>query len=467
MDTSRARPFNLFRYFAGASLVVILVMTVAAGATSAWLVRDAFLHMERDEADSLAEYFATEFSQDGFPPAAWGTGAIPPETRARAMKDLANFGITELALLGPDGREKETFVPPGGAPNPPWTEGLAEASQGRVAIRWESAGGWLSLVLSRSFSGDIESYVPVREGGRVVAIARVRRNLNPDLVQAQRVLPGLVVVSCFAGLAIFGALALLVRRADRILTRQHEEIVAARKHLEEQNRILEEINRKKDEFYVACSHDLRSPLLAVQAGTKLVLTDKEEALTSWQREILEENTRVVSGVLDLVENILDLSRVGASEEVLRIQPVDLVGALRVVAVAYRSLASTRDVTIETVLPDDEVIVVADRLKLLRVFGNLVSNAIKHAPGKPVTVSLERRDRGARIVVRDEGPGIPPTMRDRVFERYEKGGDGGHGLGLAIAREFVHAHGGTISLASGEGRGTSFTVELPFEPPRPA
>ena len=122
--------------------------------------------------------------------------------------------------------------------------------------------------------------------------------------------------------------------------------------------------------------------------------------------------------------------------------------------------------LELHLPDDPLVVEGDAGRLAQVFSNLISNAIKYSPeGGPVEVSGEQENGVVRIRVRDEGFGIPPEAHDRIFTKFYRGaaaarGIAGSGLGLALARSVVEAHGGSIDFESREGEGTVFSVELP-------
>jgi signal transduction histidine kinase len=460
---SDSSPFNLLRYFTGASFAVVLVTTLGAGIASAQLARAVFAEMERDDASNLVEYFITEFAQDGYTRDRWGTAPIPPDAQERALSDMRNFDLTELKLLAPDGSELHAFLAPGQQSSPSWVDGLAEARAGRVALRWEAVGGWRSILFSSHPSGAIETYVPVSQNGTVVAIAKIRHNLSPVITASQKSLFVIVALSGLAGLAIFAALTLLIRRADRIIRRQHAELAAARARLEERNRRLEEMERKKDHFYAALSHDLRSPLVSAQAGHRLVLADPSARVGERERDILLDSARSIQEVLAIIGNLLDMARVEALADSLEKQPIDVKELLASVVATHRLTAAAHAVAIETSFPPEGVVVDGDRLKLVRVFANLLSNAIKHAAGRPVKVVLDTMPDGARITVHDDGPGIPVEHREAVFERFARvpgTPDDGAGLGLAIVREFVARHGGSVTCESEPGRGTSFVVDLP-------
>jgi len=452
VERSDSRPFGLLRYFAGAGLAVVLVSTLAAGVASALLVRAVFAEMERDDAANLGEYFITEFAHAGYTRDVWGAGGLTREARVRALSDMRNFGLTELKLLDPEGRELQALLAPGEQPGPRWTEGFERARSGRVALRWDAVGGWQSILFSAHPAGAIESYVPVRENGTVVAIVKSRHDLEPVIAASQRSLFVIVALSGLAGFAIFGVLSLLVWRADRIIRRQHA--------------VLAEIERRKDRFYTALSHDLRSPLVSSQAGIHLALSDLSAQLEPRQREFLADSSRSIDEVLKLIGNLLDVARVGAPGDALDKRELDLNGLLEEVVAMHRPMAAARSVAIETSIPPG-IVVVGDRLKLKRVFANLLSNAIKHALGGPVRVALEKRSDGARITVHDDGAGVPVELREAVFERFARvpgTADDGAGLGLAIVREFVVSHGGQVRCESEPGHGTNFVVELPTEAP---
>jgi signal transduction histidine kinase len=164
-----------------------------------------------------------------------------------------------------------------------------------------------------------------------------------------------------------------------------------------------------------------------------------------------------------------MARLEARADSLEPKDLDLKGLLEGVVATHRLMAAAHAVAIETSMPKDPVVVTGDRLKLTRVFANLVSNAIKHADGRPVRVVLENSAEGARVTVRDEGAGIPVEHREAVFERFARvpgTDDDGAGLGLAIVREFVDCHGGRVTCESESGRGTSFVVDLPLTAPQP-
>jgi signal transduction histidine kinase len=457
--------FDLLRYFTGASLAILLAIFVGFSASTAWLVHEAFVSVAKDQADSIVEDLVILCREQGYPRAAWNTPPLAP-LRAEILAEMENFGLSDLQLLALDGTVLQRFALPG-APSPrPWREGFAEAAAGRVALRRVTPAPWHLALLGLGSLAGSEFATPVREEGRVVAVAAVHREFTPALGLAQRVVPWLVLIAGLAALAAFAALYVLVRRADRLIRSQAEAIGSAQHELERRNAELIELHRRKDEVLAVCSHDLRSPLLAVHAGCKLLL--REAAENGSAAEILHENLRSAETVIHLVDSLLDLARIEAGVDAPRLAPVDLATLAEEAAADARRYAATRGVTVTVEgCTEGPVIVAADRLMLLRVVNNLLSNAIKHTPAGSAVTLATRRERGrAALSVTDRGPGIGAEQADRLFERFsplardKRTRAEGTGLGLSIARQLVQLHGGTISVRSAPGEGATFEVLLP-------
>ena len=457
--------FNLLRYFTGASLAILLAIFGGFSASTAWLVHEAFVSVAKDQADSIAEDLVILCREEGYPHTAWSTP--PPEPlRAAILAEMENFSLSDFRLLALDGTVLQRFALPGAPPFRPWREGFLEAAAGRVALRRVRAAPWpLALFGLGSLAGS-EFATPVREEGRIVAVAAVHREFAPALGVAQRVVPWLVVLAGLAALAAFAALYLLVRRADRLIRCQAEAIGRAQRELEQRNTELLALHRRKDEVLAVCSHDLRSPLLSVHAGCKLLLREAPEDGAA--AEILHENLRSAETVIHLVDSLLDLARIEAGVDAPRLAPVDLAALAQEAAAAARRFAATRGITVGVEgCSDGPTIVEADRLMLLRVVNNLLSNAIKHAPpGSVVTLATRREGAQAALSVIDRGPGIGPEQAEHLFERFsplardKRTREEGTGLGLSIARQLVELHGGTIRVRSVPGEGAVFEVLLP-------
>ncbi len=270
-----------------------------------------------------------------------------------------------------------------------------------------------------------------------------------------------VISSAVAGLARAQALEAERgrERADRALA-ELAELARERDRMQEEM-VEAEALRRSDELKTALlrsiSHDLRTPLTSIIASGAAL---DSPSLSSEERgelsgAIVDEGERLSR----LVENLLDMSRLEAGKAEPHREPTDVVEVLEAAREGGGRAGLVR-VEVENGLPEVD----ADAAQLERAFANLAENGIRHSGGRPVTIKA--RSIGERIVVRvvDQGPGIPQSERQRIFEPFQRGaaggGSAGAGLGLAIARGFIEANGGEIAVESVEGQGSSFVVALP-------
>ena len=225
-------------------------------------------------------------------------------------------------------------------------------------------------------------------------------------------------------------------------------------------------NRAKDEFLATLSHELRTPLNAVLGWVRMLRSGSlSEAKVQRALEVIERNA---TAQLELVEDLLDVSRIITGKLRLEIGPVDLAAAIGAAVEAIQPAATAKRiaVSVETgAVPDP---ITGDRARLQQAVWNLLSNAIKFTPpGGRVGVTARRTDGDVEIEVSDTGEGIEPSVLPYVFDRFRQGESGttrvhtGLGLGLAIVRHIVELHGGRAAVASdGKGRGATFRLSLP-------
>jgi PAS domain S-box-containing protein len=230
---------------------------------------------------------------------------------------------------------------------------------------------------------------------------------------------------------------------------------------------LAEVNRIKDEFLAIVSHELRTPLNPILGWTSLLRNGKlDEAKTAHALEIIERNTKLQA---QLIEDLLDISRILRGKLSLNVMPVDLNIVIEAALETVGLAAEAKSLQIQTILLPTVVTVNADAGRLQQVVWNLLSNAVKFTPQKGrITVELTTVEGHAQIQVSDTGKGINPDFLPYIFEhfRQEDGAItrkfGGLGLGLAIVRYLVELHGGTVWAESpGIGQGATFTVQLPL------
>jgi PAS domain S-box-containing protein len=236
---------------------------------------------------------------------------------------------------------------------------------------------------------------------------------------------------------------------------------------QEARQAAEAANRAKDEFLATLSHELRTPLSPILGWVRLLRSgDLDEAASARGLEVIERNVRAQT---QLIEDLLDVSRIITGKLRLEVRPMDLVAVVEAGIDAVRPAAEAKGIRIEARLDPMASAMVGDPDRLQQVVWNLVSNAVKFTPkdGR-VEVELTRVDTHARIRVRDSGKGIQPTFLPHVFDRLRQADStstrahGGLGIGLAIVRHLVELHGGTVGAESeGEGKGATFTVELPI------
>jgi signal transduction histidine kinase/CheY-like chemotaxis protein len=225
----------------------------------------------------------------------------------------------------------------------------------------------------------------------------------------------------------------------------------------------------KDEFLATVSHELRTPLSAILLWSRILqrgLVDEEKTLHALGA--IERSAEMQS---KLIEDLLDVARMTSGKLVLDLDAADLGALLRASLDIVRPSAEAKSIALHAYIDPRACLARADAGRIQQVIWNLLSNAVKFTPpGGQVSIRLERRGDHARIEVVDTGKGIDRRFLPHVFERFRQADaspqrlQGGLGLGLAISRQLVELHGGTIEASSdGEGRGSAFLLELPLSP----
>jgi len=245
---------------------------------------------------------------------------------------------------------------------------------------------------------------------------------------------------------------------------EREMLLLAEKTLRQQ---AEKASRLKDEFLATVSHELRTPLNSIlgwgQILTTGTLSDEE------QRNALQTIHRNARSQSQLIDDLLDTSRLITGNLHLNLSPTDAVQTIEAAIEVVRPSADAKSITIETDLESDVDTITCDTHRLQQMVWNLLTNAVKFTPdGGRVTVRYERFDNSVRIVVSDTGNGIPAEFLPLVFERFRQEDSSstrahhGLGLGLAIVRHLTELHGGQVSVASdGPGKGAVFSITLPI------
>jgi signal transduction histidine kinase len=227
----------------------------------------------------------------------------------------------------------------------------------------------------------------------------------------------------------------------------------------------------KDEFVALVSHELRTPLTSIKGFADLLLAGEAGELNEEQRDFLTVIQRNADREVTLVNGLLDLSRLEANQVELVLFPLDLGMVLRDVVTSLRPQLQAKGQHLTLRLPARPPVVTGDLARLTQVFTNLVSNALKYTRAQgEITVQAQALQDCVCIQVCDNGIGMSADEQSRLFTKFFRAQQrivqeaGGTGLGLAITRALVERHGGTISVVSSPGQGSTFTVSLPIVPP---
>jgi len=333
-----------------------------------------------------------------------------------------------MLILLPDDREEEE------------TEILARLRQGERIDHFESVRvtkGGRPIDVSLTIS-------PVKDDqGRIIAVSNIARDITRQK-QAERELHAAKEAADAAN-----------RAKDDLLKRER----AARAEIERASQI-------KDEFLATLSHELRTPLNAILGWAQILRNDPTHTDVTEGVEIIERNARVQT---QIIEDLLDMSRIISGKIRLDVQRVDLAAVVRAATETVRPAAEARGIRLQAVLDPIAGPVSGDPGRLQQVFWNLLNNAVKFTSrGGRVHVVLERVNSHVEVSVIDTGEGIALDFLPHVFDRFRQadGGTarrhGGLGLGLAIVKQLVELHGGSVRVKSGGvGYGATFTVSLPM------
>jgi PAS domain S-box-containing protein len=227
-------------------------------------------------------------------------------------------------------------------------------------------------------------------------------------------------------------------------------------------------NEAKDKFLAVLSHDLRTPLTAILGWTRIFLKSPDaEKMLQKGAEAIERNASVQ---LQLIEQILDLSRISAAKLELDLEPVEVCNLVNAALETLEPMAQAKNVKIKRRIPNESRVTMLDSKRCQQIVWNLVSNALKFTPsGGSVSACLQFLDGRFQLEIADTGKGISPENLPHIFEPLWQAegstGHGGLGLGLAIVRSIVELHGGVIQAKSpGVGCGATFIVDIPWALP---
>jgi PAS domain S-box-containing protein len=306
------------------------------------------------------------------------------------------------------------------------------------------------------------------------AIADLRRSGVSEPYEIDLIRPDGSRVCVLTGAATLegteqGVVAILIDLTKR--KEAERDLLAAKNAAETAQEHAETANRLKDEFLATVSHELRTPLNAILGWTQLLRAAKADPQElDHGLSIIERNARAQA---QLVDDLLDVSRIVSGKLRVDLQPLDLSNVVDSATQTIRPTADVKGVALTSEIDRDSCIVAGDAARLGQVVWNLLTNAVKFTPrGGAVDVRLKCAGDQAEITVQDTGKGIDADFMPYLFERFRQADSsstrkyGGLGLGLGIVRHLVQLHGGTVEVHSaGENKGATFTVRLPLSPTR--
>lgn len=228
---------------------------------------------------------------------------------------------------------------------------------------------------------------------------------------------------------------------------------------------LSEADRRKDEFLATLAHELRNPLAPIRTGLAIMKRDPSSQAAFQAREIME---RQLSHMVRLIDDLLDVSRITLGRLRLKKEKVSVRTIIEMALEASKPVIEAGHHVLHHTMPEQEIIIYADPTRLAQTISNLLNNAAKYTPDHGrIDLRVNLSSSGIEIVVQDDGLGIPPEMQDKVFQLFGQinrtldRAQGGLGIGLALVRNLVELHGGTVTASSeGPGKGSNFAILLP-------
>jgi signal transduction histidine kinase/DNA-binding response OmpR family regulator len=401
---------------------------------------------------------------------------------AATVNDLAGFGtkvlgrvvevtgVSSAVLYLADGRgDLAPAVSVGGAEAP----GAAGRDEARRAMREQKP----VLVSVDAQTPTVDLYdgrilpreslhLPLLYFGEVVGVLGLGA-VTPFTDRARNTLTA-IAPSLAVALANASANERLAEQSRR-LSEQNELLEEQRSRIARTARELQRASALKDRFLAAVSHELRTPMTVILGFTGTLLRGTQGPLTEAQREGLERVQRNARLLLGLINDVLDISKIESGKAEIRREVVSVGSLLKQVESDFTETARRKGLSLKTAVSTELDTVVSDGAKLTQVLANLVGNALKFTDRGFVEVRAEPRGRNRwALVVTDSGIGIPPEEHESIFEEFRQGetekhrGHGGTGLGLAIVRKLVTLLGGTVSVQSASGEGSTFSAILPRE-----
>ena len=365
-------------------------------------------------------------------------------------------------------------------PDYPAATGAASSNDVRSAI--ETVAGSRIGETAFPVSGNVpgaEGAAPGSDGpGWVIVLSTPLDDVeaNVALIRRQTLIAGGIALaaSLLAAFIAAGYHARRIRRLEEAAERvaqgdfsvpipvgANDELGQLAETLDQMRRRLRGLETARRDFIANASHELRTPIASLGGFIEL-LDDDPEPDAETRHEFVRTMRGQIERLTKLSTDLLDLSRLDADALSLQSEPIDLGGLASEVAAEFAAAAERHDSRVEVEGGSQEPLAQADRARTAQILRILIDNALKHtAPGTEISIAPASTTNEACLTVSDDGPGIDPRSRDRIFDRfYTADSVSGSGLGLAIARELARAMGGDVALVPRRGRGATFNLILP-------
>lgn len=247
--------------------------------------------------------------------------------------------------------------------------------------------------------------------------------------------------------------------------RQRQMLAEQRDLLQMQAHTLQQSDKRKDEFLAVLAHELRNPLAALQGGLKLLARQPDGPQADKISGLMQEQ---MTHLFRLVDDLLDASRITQGKIELRIAPFDLRDAVQAAVEMARPVIELQEHSLRLHLADERIELLADQVRITQCIANLLNNSAKYTPkGGQIDVMIEETPGALRVTVADNGLGLTPEASDAIFRMFEQveghiaHSHGGLGIGLALVKQLIELHGGSIEVCSaGPNQGSAFTLEMP-------
>jgi len=253
------------------------------------------------------------------------------------------------------------------------------------------------------------------------------------------------------------------------LSSLNNELINLQRELSKKNIELERLNETKNRFLGMAAHDLRSPLAIIQGYAAFLKENASEELSEKNKLFLNTIYSTTEFMLNLVEDLLDVSRIESGKLELNKESFNLISFAGNIVEINKPIAQNKEIYIEINYNKEDITIYADRHKIEQVFNNLLNNAIKFSyPGKNIYVDITEEQNKAKVSVKDQGKGISKEDQGKIFQPFEQvsntgtKGEKGTGLGLIIVKRIIEGHGGEIWVDSEPGKGSTFSFTLPVE-----